>query len=106
MMKVIVQKSASRQISRVYTYGEQHFGKLAAEKTHAHIMKALRLLAANPRLGIAEPLLAGRKRAYRSIVVHKLFKLVYYVKGDILHIAALWDTRREPHTQADNVNNI
>ena len=44
--------------------------------------------------------LAGRKREYRSIVVHKLFKLVYYVKGDTLHIAALWDTRREPDTQS------
>mgnify|MGYP001777178267 CR=1 FL=1 len=102
MMKVIVQKAAARQISRVYTYGEQHFGKQAAEKTHARIMEALRLLAANPRLGITEPLLAGRKREYRSIVVHKLFKLVYYVKDETLYIAALWDTRREPRTQADN----
>lgn len=101
MMKVIVQKAAARQISRVYTYGEQHFGKQAAEKTHARIMEALRLLAANPRLGITEPLLAGRKREYRSIVVHKLFKLVYYVKDETLYIAALWDTRREPRTQAD-----
>ena len=32
----------------------------------------------------------------------QLFKLVYYVKDDILHIAALWDTRREPAAQADN----
>ncbi len=46
MMKVIVQKAAARQISRVYTYGEQHFGKQTAEKTHARIMEALRLLAA------------------------------------------------------------
>ena len=103
MMKVIVQKAAARQISRVYTYGEQHFGKQVAEKTHARIMETLRLLAANPRLGIAEPLLAGRKREYRSIVVHKLFKLVYYVKDETVYIAALWDTRREPRTQADNL---
>ena len=103
MMKVIVQKATARQISRVYTYGEQHFGKRAAEKTHARIVEALHLLAANPRLGVAEPLLAGRKRQYRSLVVHKLFKLVYYVKDNTLYIAALWDTRREPCAQADNV---
>lgn len=103
MMKVIVQKAAARQISRTYTYGERHFGKQAAEKTHARIMEALRLLAANPRLGIAEPLLASRKREYRSIVVHKLFKLVYYVKDETLYIAALWDTRREPRAQAGNL---
>ena len=103
MMKVIVQKTAARQISRVYTDGEQRFGKQAAEKTHARIMQALHLLAANPRLGKEEPLLAGRKREYRSLVVHKLFKLVYYVKDDTLRIAALWDTRREPRAQANNV---
>ena len=103
MMKVIVQKAAARQISRVYTYGEQHFGKRAAEKTHARIVEALHLLAANPRLSVEEPLLAGRKRQYRSLVVHKLFKLVYYVKDNTLYIAALWDTRREPAVQAGSV---
>ena len=105
MMKVIVQKAAARQISRVYTYGEQHFGKQAAEKTHARIMEALRLLAANPRLGVAEPLLANRKREYRSLVVHKLFKIVYYMDEDkqVIYLAVLWDTRREPRAQADNL---
>ena len=103
MMTVIVQKATARQISRVYTYGEQHFGKRAAEKTHARIVEALHLLAANPRLGVEEPLLAGRKRQYRSLVVHKLFKLVYYVKDNTLYIAALWDTRREPAVQAGSV---
>ena len=103
MMKVFVQKSASRQISRVYTYGEQHFGNLAAEKTHNRIMEALHLLTVNPRLGIKEPLLASRKREYRSLVVHKLFKLVYYIDeaANTLYIVALWDTRREPLRQAD-----
>ena len=72
-------------------------------KSRSQADKPRVLLAANPRLGIAEPLLAGRKREYRSIVVHKLFKLVYYVKDETVYIAALWDTRREPRTQADNL---
>ena len=103
MMKVIVQKAAARQITRVYTYGEQHFGKLAAEKTHNRIMEALHLLTASPKLGVKEPLLAGRKREYRSLAVHKLFKLVYYIDEpkQTIYIAALWDTRREPRLQAE-----
>ena len=99
-------KKALNQLDAVMAYGRQEFGERAVQRLYTRIMSYEPLLAANPRLGIAEPLLTGRKQAYRSIVVHKLFKLVYYVKGDILHIAALWDTRREPHTQADNVNNI
>ena len=70
-MQVTWNKKALTQLDAVMKYGRQEFG----ERT-------------------------GRKREYRSIVVHKLFKLVYYVKDDILHIAALWDTRREPVTQA------
>ena len=53
-------------------------------------------------MGLKEPLLRGLKREYRSVVVHRNCKLVYYVEGDILYIAALWDTRREPRLQADN----
>ena len=56
-----------------------------------------------PGIGQKEPLLQGRKRDYRSIVISRQNKLVYYVAGDTLYIVALWDTRREPTTQAANM---
>ena len=102
-MQVTWNKKALNQLDAVMAYGRQEFGERAVQRLYTRIMSYEPLLAANPRLGIAEPLLAGRKRAYRSIVVHKLFKLVYYVKNNTLYIAALWDTRREPCVQADNV---
>ena len=43
------------------------------------------------------------KREYRSVVVHRNCKLVYYAEGDTLYIADVWDTRREPRAQADNL---
>lgn len=51
-----------------------------------------------PYLGEVEQLLIGRRLEYRSLVIHKYAKLVYYVneKKSALFIAALWDTRREP----------
>ena len=61
------------------------------------------LLAANPGLGRKEPLLEGHPKGFRSIVVHKYCKLIYYVEEDGLHIADLWDTRREPDAQANNL---
>lgn len=96
-------KKALTQLDAVMKYGIREFGERTAQRLYARIMSYEPLLAANPRLGVEEPLLAGRKRQYRSLVVHKLFKLVYYVKDDTLYIAALWDTRREPCAQADNV---
>jgi hypothetical protein len=54
-------------------------------------------------LGKLDPLFAHRKRSYRSIIIRRLSKVVYYVKDDIIHIAAFWDTRREPKKQASQV---
>ena len=102
-MQVTWNKKALTQLDAVMKYGIREFGERTAQRLYARIMSYEPLLAANPRLGVEEPLLAGRKRQYRSLVVHKLFKLVYYVKDDTLYIAALWDTRREPCAQADNV---
>ena len=53
-----------------------------------------------PTMGVIDPLFAHRKQTYRSLIVRRLNKIVYYVKGDTLHIAAFWDTRREPKSQA------
>jgi len=50
-------------------------------------------------MGKIDPLFAHRKQTYRSIIVRRLNKVVYYVKDDTLHVAAFWDTRREPKNQ-------
>ena len=49
--------------------------------------------------------MAGRKAQYRSMVIHKHFKLVYRIdeQRQVIRIAALWDTRREPRRQAGEV---
>ena len=98
MMEVRLLKAADRQIDRVYAYGELRFGTRAAEELHARIVDHLRLLAAQPYIGVVEPSLKSRRYVYRSLVVHKHFKLVYYVdeSRQTVFIADLWDTRREP----------
>ena len=47
----------------------------------------------------------GRSLQFRSLVIHEHYKLVYHYDEttETLRIAALWDTRREPHAQADNL---
>lgn len=56
-----------------------------------------------PELGKIDPLFAHRKQLYRSIIVRRLNKIVYYIKDDTIRIAAMWDTRREPKAQAREV---
>ena len=56
-----------------------------------------------PELGKIDPLFAHRKQLYRSVIVRRLNKIVYYIKDDTIRIAAMWDTRREPKAQAREV---
>jgi len=54
------------------------------------------ILENNPSIGMVEPLLAGRSKEYRFVVIRKLSKMVYFIESDTLVIANIWDTRQEP----------
>jgi hypothetical protein len=64
------------------------------------VEQAVLAVADMPTTGKLDPLVVHRRQAYRSIIDRRLNKVVCYVKGDTLHIAAFWDTRREPKNQA------
>ena len=104
-MQVIWNKKALSQLDRTLEYGERVFGTTAMQRFYARVMSYVPLLASNPYMGAVEPLMAGRKAQYRSMVIHKHFKLVYRIDEQrrTIRIAALWDTRREPRRQAGEV---
>lgn len=91
-------KSAEKQLERDIQYCIRTFGMKVALRFINSIDKQVDLLATNPYIGFIEPLLIGRRNEYRSLVVHKHYKLVYYIKNNTLYITDLWDTRREPAT--------
>ena len=70
-----------------------------------HIKAEVERLAKFPLIGKVEPLLQGRSLQFRSLVIHEHYKLIYHYDetAETLRIAALWDTRREPRAQADNL---
>ena len=105
MAEVVWSKKANRKRIAFLTYGEKEFGRKAAARMNERIESYVQALAGNPYMGVVEPLLQGRRQAYRSLVVHKLVKLIYSVDeaAGRIHIADVWDTRREPRTQADNI---
>ena len=99
-------KQAIRQLDAVTVRGEQMFGQRIAAKFYWHVKSYENRLADNPYMGYPEPLLEGRDRNYRSLIVHEHFKLIYYVdeKRLILFIYALWDTRREPRKLSQRIH--
>ena len=81
-----------------FAYGEQEFGLNTVRKMDERLMSYLSSLAQNPKLGPIEPLLENETLPYRSLVVHKLIKLIYRIdeSASFIYIVDFWDTRREP----------
>ncbi len=99
-MKIRWHKRAAAQLYQVEEYVLRDFGERVRQEFMDEVEQAVLALADMPTMGKIDPLFAHRKQNYRSIIVRRLNKVVYYVKDDILHIAAFWDTRREPKNQA------
>ncbi|MBR3548357.1 MAG: type II toxin-antitoxin system RelE/ParE family toxin [Bacteroidaceae bacterium] len=92
-------KRAATQLQQVEDYVLQHFGERIRKEFMDEVEQVVTELADMPTMGKLDPLFAHRKQAYRSIIVRRLNKLVYYVKDNTLHVAAFWDVRREPQEQ-------
>lgn len=73
-MQVVWNKRAEHHLSVIISYGIDTFGEKAAKRLE-----------------------------YRSLVVHKHYKLVYHIEADIIYIAALFDTRRNPASLTDHI---
>lgn len=95
-MQIDWSRKALRELDIAIGYCEEQFGTRIALRFYQTITDFEVRLSANPSLGYPEPLLAGRSRNYRSLLVHAHFKLVYYIAEDVIKIADLWDTRRDP----------
>ncbi|MDR1004030.1 MAG: type II toxin-antitoxin system RelE/ParE family toxin [Prevotellaceae bacterium] len=97
-MRVIISEAVERQINIVFEYGTQTFGKRTAERLRKSIYLQIKRLTEHPRIGHREFLLEGHVVVYRSLVVHKHYKVIYHIDEEkqILYIVALWDTRRNP----------
>ena len=93
-------KRAADQLHQEEEYILRNFGERARQEFMERIEKTTLSLIEIPTLGKIDPLFAHRKQTYRSIIVGRLNKIVYFIKDDILHIAAFWDTRREPKNQS------
>lgn len=103
VMKVIWHDQAKEALRETATYIRRHFGPQVRESFRNEVDHIQALLTSNPYMGSKEPLLADLTIEYRSFVVNKLNKIVYYVEEDTIHIADFWDTRREPQKQAQQL---
>ena len=99
-MQIKYNAKALKHISSTIDYYLEHFGVQAATNLAKNIDAKVKDLEKYPESGFPEPLLRHKSNFYRAAIVDKHHKLIYYTKGDVLRIAALWDTRMHPDNLA------
>lgn len=93
------------QRKEIMTYGRIQFGAIVARKFRESLKAQSLLLMDNPNLGKAEPLLVNCTKEYRSLVVHKHYKLIYFINelNKTVYVVDVWDTRREPGSLSNRI---
>ena len=103
-MRVIWNELAEQQLDSSIAFVSEVWGEDTGQRLLRETRHTSRLLAQHPRLGKPEPLLADRPQGYRSIVVGRFNKLIYYITDTAIYISAVWDTRRNPSALANEVS--
>ena len=102
-MIVIWSPKAKESLKKVAGYIFLTFGEKPTERFKEKVLRVEKTLVVNPNIGPKEPLLKNYSVIYRSVVVNSLNKIVYYIEDNIVYIAAFWDTRREPKSLIEDL---
>ena len=104
-MTIVFKSTAKRELERILEYGINEFGETAAMNFFNGMKEKVMHLATMPEFGRPERLLAHRTIPYRSLIISKHHKAIYYVDEDKqqIVIADIWDMRRLPTSMAKRI---
>jgi len=94
-MKVIFTGKSLTQLANIYAFYKRK-SPTAAVRIYNQIIDEIEILKTFPQLASFEPLLSEKGKTYRSLVIRKLFKAVYYIHNGTIYISDIWDCRQSP----------
>ena len=97
-MRSVWSERAKKSLHIVEDYILREFGERRRDEFMAEAEKVAIQLESFPKMGKEEPLLAHRKKRYRSYVITRLGKMIYHIdeQRELVVVSDVWDTRREP----------
>ena len=102
-MKVIWLPQAKKQLRQTAKYILREFGQ-GRETSSCTMCKILiSFLQIIPTWVLLNHSLLTAPQKYRSCVVNRLNKIVYFIKDDHIEVADFWDVRREPQKLAQGL---
>ena len=87
---------AKEALLETANYIRNEFGKIARVKFMQEVKKTSRQIGDNPYIGKIEPLLEKLPDGYRSMVVKRIYKIVYRIEENTVEVSDFWNCRRNP----------
>ncbi|MDR3247006.1 MAG: type II toxin-antitoxin system RelE/ParE family toxin [Prevotellaceae bacterium] len=87
---------AKRHLKSIFDFYVETAGRKTAIEMVTDIKVATKPLTKFPQMAAIEPILSDLPEKFRSLVVCKHYKVIYYVNNKVVHIFAIWDCRQNP----------
>jgi toxin ParE1/3/4 len=92
--KIVWTANAIKQLDKIYAFLAQNSLK-AAEKHVLALLEKVDQLKSFPQMGQEEARLKHLKKGHRYLKEGN-YKIIYRIKGQVIHIATVFDTRQDP----------
>lgn len=102
-MRILWLELAEEDLDSIYHFYAKDKSVKASNKIYNEILDATETLADFPKMASIELDLSEDGDEYRSLVVGKYFKVIYFIEDDSIYIAAVWDCRQSPNTNISKI---
>lgn len=95
-MKVRWMPRALKSLDGIFFYLKEKDAHKAAREIVTELWGTAMNIGKHPYIGKAELVLNAERETYRSLVVRKNYKIIYYCESQIIYIIDIWDVRQDP----------
>lgn len=102
-MNILWLELAEEDLDSIYQFYAKDKSIKVAYKIYNEILDVAESLADFPQMASIELDLSEEGEEYRSLIVRKHFKLIYFIENESIYIAAVWDCRQNPQTNVSKL---
>jgi plasmid stabilization system protein ParE len=104
-MKLLFAPEALEDMENIYRYYAE-YSEIYAVDLYNYIIEEAELLKNFPHKAQREPLLEEYPEDYRSLIVWRSYKLVYFLEKETVNVVAVFDCRQNPEKLKKNIQKI
>jgi plasmid stabilization system protein ParE len=105
-MKVVLLPKALSRLDEIFDWIKTTNSENSAAKVYNSILDELEILEKQPEIAAIEPILEGLPKQFRSLIVNRKYKAVYYIEkqSNTVFVATIWDCRQDPDNLTKEMN--